>query len=460
MAHANTKGSRIARMLAGTAQRVSPRMRRINAVSMVVAVLLTVVTLVVLHLVLETQRHTNQTNAAYQESQAAVNDLGESSDFLTSEAREYVVSGERAHLDNYLAEVGLYDRRGKALANLRECATSDEAVQALEMASVHSSELEDVELYAMRLAADARGLRDLPQELLEVQVSDGDTRLSTADRQIRAYDLVYGTEYLQKKLKIRDNIQTCNEVLVNTLRNELENGYAQLEGLLTAMRTSVVLLLCVMGFAILSSTILVLWPIAQYEENIREDQPLEPIGALELRHLTQAYNDMYAQNHDRAETLDYEAHNDALTGVLNRGSFDTLLTKHKGDCALVLVDIDYFKQFNDEYGHDMGDAILIEVAATLYASFRSTDFVCRIGGDEFAIIAPNMNVDMQPVIEHKLKKAAAFLRDDSNGLPPATVSVGVAFGELGCSDDGLFQKADAALYETKRRGRDGYTFQE
>ena len=71
-------------------------------------------------------------------------------------------------------------------------------------------------------------------------------------------------------------------------------------------------------------------------------------------------------------------------------------------------------------------------------------------------------VDAQPsmrdVIAHKIEKVRSFLRDDSNGLPGATISVGVAFGEPGSTDDGLFQQADAALYATKRAGRDGITF--
>jgi diguanylate cyclase (GGDEF)-like protein len=124
----------------------------------------------------------------------------------------------------------------------------------------------------------------------------------------------------------------------------------------------------------------------------------------------------------------------------------------------MLVDVDYFKHFNDDYGHDMGDAILIEVAATLYASFRSTDHVCRIGGDEFAVIMVNVGPELRDVIAHKIGQVTAFLRDTSNGLPAVTISVGVAFGDGNCSDDELFRRADEALYSVKQRGRDGFAF--
>ena len=102
--------------------------------------------------------------------------------------------------------------------------------------------------------------------------------------------------------------------------------------------------------------------------------------------------------------------------------------------------------------------MLIEVAATLYASFRTSDHICRIGGDEFAVIMTNTESSLKEVIRTKIDKVATFLRDTSNGLPSVTISVGVAFGNPRSSEDSLFKAADSALYETKRNGRDGLSF--
>ena len=124
----------------------------------------------------------------------------------------------------------------------------------------------------------------------------------------------------------------------------------------------------------------------------------------------------------------------------------------------MLVDVDNFKTFNDTYGHEMGDAILVEVVATLHAYFRPSDYICRIGGDEFAVIMSSVGTGTSAAIEHKLDQIATFLRDTTNGLPKATISVGVAFGRPGIKDDELFQEADGALYEAKRLGRDTYVF--
>ncbi|MDO4806985.1 MAG: GGDEF domain-containing protein, partial [Coriobacteriales bacterium] len=264
--------------------------------------------------------------------------------------------------------------------------------------------------------------------------------------------------YNKKKFSIRENTQSCSELLVGSLRNELDQYNSRIDMLLFALYVSVIVLLLVVLFEIFATNFLLLWPISLHEASIRDDEPLVPGGAKELRTLTDAYNYMYEKNHTKTASLQYEAHNDALTGLLNRGAYDELIFLHKRNSALILVDVDNFKQFNDEFGHEMGDAVLVEVAATLYASFRSSDYICRIGGDEFAVIMTNAHPELQEVIGHKIEKVAAFLRDTSNGLPSVSISVGIAFGDASSTDDGLFKQADEALYETKRRGRDGYTF--
>ncbi len=438
--------------------RVSPRMSVINICASIVAVILAISAILIMRRVLAAQAEADHINEVYQNCQTAVNQLQETSDFLTSEARQYVASGNRVNLDNYLAEVETYDHRGIALNTLREQASNDEAVAALEEARNRSDQLAQTELYALRLKAEAEHLDSMPQAIANVVLDQQDTHLSDEQKSARASDMLNGDAYAQQKFGIYDQVNSCTELLVGALRNRLNESNEHLNKLFGAMDASVTALLLTVLFVIGATRFLLLWPMSIYEQNIRNNEALEPGGARELRYLTAAYNDMYELNHSRAETLDHEAHHDALTGLLNRGAFDELLTLHKHNCALLLVDVDLFKQFNDEYGHDMGDAILVEVAATLYGSFRSTDHICRIGGDEFAVIMTNVGPNLKSVIAHKLKKIAAFLRDTSNGLPAATISVGVAFGKPGYKDDELFQLADGALYQTKERGRDGFTF--
>lgn len=435
-------------------------MRRINTCSIVAATILAIATLIVLQLSLEAQSIEGRVSAEYQSCETAAEQLQESSDYLTTEARQYVISADASHLDNYLNELTQSDRRDSAIHVLRDHSTSEDAIESLGKARAHSDELAEVELYALRLFADAQGVTDLPEALASIEIDEQDASLSAEDKTFKAYDLLNDTDYTTKKLQITDEIQACSDVLVRTLRTELEETNAGLVTMLTLMRLGVILLVGILAIVIASTSLLLLKPMARYATNISNDEPLEPDGAQELRLLTLAYNDMYEKTTARTKSLDHEAHNDALTGLLNRGSFDTLLTQHKGNSALILIDVDNFKQFNDEHGHEMGDAILVEVAATLYSSFRSTDFVFRIGGDEFAVIMTNAQPDLTDVIARSIDKVASFLRDEGNGLPAATISVGVAFGSPGCADDELFAAADGALYEVKRKGRDGIAFAE
>lgn len=437
---------------------VSLRMHVINMCSMALAVVLAIVTIANLVMIRDTQHQTDQMNKNYQLCQEAVEELQDTSDLLTSEARQFVSSGKTEHLNRYMNEIERYDHRGHALKTLREKTTNADATKALEEARQLSDELAQTELYALRLTIASKGLGNTHQMLMSTKLTEEDAALSREDKQIKAYDLVYGNEYASMKIRINNCVHTSSAILLETIRTDLNDNAQRISFLLRSTFICVVLLLLTMAFVISSTAFLLLLPIELYEKNIREDRPLDPFGAQELRHLTAAYNLMYERNQDRAELLAFEAHNDALTGVLNRGAFNSMLTQHKANTALILVDVDLFKNFNDDYGHDMGDAILVEVSATLYSSFRNTDFVFRIGGDEFAVIVTNMHPMLRGVIARKLDDIAAFLRDTENGLPAATVSVGVAFGRATMTDDEFFNEADAALYEAKRRGRNCYVF--
>lgn len=451
---------RIRTWLQTAVRRFKPRMKVIYICSVIIAIVLAVYTLWTMRQVLKAQSLVDKTSGTYLECQLAVDELQQSSDFLTQEAREFVNTGELVHLDRYIEELTVLDHRGRALSTLRDQASSEEAVAALEAARARSDALAKVELRALRLNADALGMGKAHDILATVELSSEEVALSPEDKHRQAYQLLNGNEYAEGKISIREQVQACSELLVGSLRQESEKNNEQLSMMLGMMGLDILLLLLVLVFVIADSGFLLLLPMRMYEQNIRDDQPLEPAGASELRYLVDAYNEMYAKNAVRTESLSYEARNDALTGALNRTAFNELLTQHKEGSALLLIDVDNFKQFNDEYGHDMGDAILIEVVATLYDSFRSSDYVCRIGGDEFAVIMTNVKPRLRPEIGAKVEKIANFLRSTENGLPAATISVGIAFGMSGCSDEGLFQEADRALYSVKKQGRDGYAFAE
>lgn len=437
---------------------VSPRMAHVDAVVTVVAILLAVCTLILMNQVLDARTDTDRVRDAYDVCRQAADDLMETSDFLTKRARQYVEKRNPSFLDDYLDEIDVLDHRGGALETLHKHASSASAVIALETADDYSDELAQVELLALRLVADVDGLERGSSSLGKVEVPAELRRLSDSDKLEEARRLVNGEDYDELKSRIVVQVNLCSTLLVDTLGDDLESAAEKLQRYISAMHVTVLLLALTVIVSTAATRFLLLWPMSMDEKAIRDDDRLIPGGAAELRTLTDAYNDIYDANHFREESLSYEANHDALTGVYNRGAFDNLLTIHKRACALVLVDVDNFKHFNDDYGHDMGDAVLIEVAAVLFDFFRSSDHICRIGGDEFAVICEGMGQELEGVIATKIEGVREFLRDTSNGLPSVTVSVGVAFGWHGCGDNELFQLADQALYGVKESGRDGYAF--
>ena len=150
-----------------------------------------------------------------------------------------------------------------------------------------------------------------------------------------------------------------------------------------------------------------------------------------------------------------------MTDALNRRSFEKLLHMYEnGDTpyALILIDVDTFKTVNDMYGHAVGDEILKKVTGLLKKAFRSIDHVCRIGGDEFAIIMVEMTSDLKYTIEEKIKAVNEELGTENENIPAVSLSVGVAFSDRENPGANIFKDADKALYYVKENGRNGCKF--
>ena len=164
------------------------------------------------------------------------------------------------------------------------------------------------------------------------------------------------------------------------------------------------------------------------------------------------------------EALRTQSVRDALTGLYNRRYLEEILerevrraTRASQSLGVLMIDLDHFKNFNDTYGHDAGDAVLRETGASLTKGIRAEDFVCRFGGEEFVVILPTANVEAACAraerLRLKMKELTVLHQGKSMGM--LTISVGVAvFPEHGSSPKELMAAADAALYEAKRNGRD------
>jgi diguanylate cyclase (GGDEF)-like protein/PAS domain S-box-containing protein len=158
---------------------------------------------------------------------------------------------------------------------------------------------------------------------------------------------------------------------------------------------------------------------------------------------------------------------DELTGIYNRRFFNLKLSEEcksngqtRKPLSLLAIDIDYFKKYNDTYGHQKGDEGLTLVAQALKSSIRETDFVCRIGGEEFCVILPNTREEIAISIAEQLCKKVAGLKiihRKSNINNYVTISIGVstvlAEGFTQIDQNEIFSLADQALYKAKECGR-------
>ncbi|MBN1777566.1 MAG: diguanylate cyclase [Clostridiales bacterium] len=166
---------------------------------------------------------------------------------------------------------------------------------------------------------------------------------------------------------------------------------------------------------------------------------------------------------DRLENFSYL---DGLTGISNRRKFDeyldstwNLAVRVSMPVSMVMMDIDFFKQYNDHYGHQGGDECLVKIAQVLSKTLvRKTDFLARYGGEEFVCILPNTDADNAFIIAEKMRQNVMSLKIPhafSDVEEIVTISAGVAtkFPAKNVSSAGLVEEADKALYKSKESGR-------
>jgi diguanylate cyclase len=164
------------------------------------------------------------------------------------------------------------------------------------------------------------------------------------------------------------------------------------------------------------------------------------------------------------EQVRKEAMTDGLTGLSNRKAFDAAIARVAEESnetgssfTLLMLDIDHFKSFNDNYGHQIGDQVLRLVSRTLTEGIKGRDIAARYGGEEFAIILPDTNLSAGVAVGNSLRKAVAtkdvINRSSGEKLGRITMSVGVAEYIEGEKITDLIERADQALYTAKHNGR-------
>jgi diguanylate cyclase (GGDEF)-like protein len=165
---------------------------------------------------------------------------------------------------------------------------------------------------------------------------------------------------------------------------------------------------------------------------------------------------------NRVADVAQQAEIDPLTKVANRRGFERSLgmelartARHGRTCSLVLADLDDFKRVNDAYGHETGDAVLVAFAARLRESVRASDLVARLGGEEFALVLPEIDLAGAKAMAERVRQRLTDEPVGTAGHEPLRVTASFGVAEASSSTDwsALLRRADAALYAAKRSGK-------
>lgn len=265
----------------------------------------------------------------------------------------------------------------------------------------------------------------------------------------RAWNLLLGID-TEIELSATADVKTLNEV-------------AQYQSRLLWSLTFTGVLFVIIGFFALERWILK--PIAQVSEALkaeasgtRANHVLPPVTSDETRNLVDAFTEMQRQVHSRQVALEHQAMHDTLTELPNRALLldrlehaISIAFREHHPLALLMMDLDRFKEINDTLGHQVGDRLLQEVGQRLLRTVRESDTVARLGGDEFALVLPNSNIDHARRVAAKALDALEHVFQVEGHHLYISASVGIAsFPQHGTSASMLIQRADVAMYVAKR----------
>lgn len=397
----------------------------------------------------------------YYECAKAINNFRDSSEFLTDQVRLFSENYDMAFIDNYFNEKNKLKTAQKAFDFISEKGRNDDVIVTLQMAMTENSLLEKSELYSIKLIVDALEItQNVPSKVSAVELKPEDKNLPKKEKLEKAKSVLFDYQYLSSKEKVTNFSEKALNELVNSYMNRhnaddkliFRNYTGQIIHLVIFLVLSVVFFILMLIFVIL--------PLDKHIESILKCKRMVEAGSFETRYIAKSYNALCDKNEVKASILKHKAEHDPLTGLINREAFDQIkeaYTTSEESIAYLLIDIDFFKKINDQYGHQTGDEVLKKISNLLMEQFRATDYVARVGGDEFAVIMTKIGPCPTETIQRKIDGVNMTLQSVEDGLPSVSLSVGVSFSDGGFKSD-LVDQADVALYRVKKGGRCNCSF--
>ena len=422
-------------------------------------------------------KNVKKTTEEYVSLKASAMDVQLASDYLTDQARSFVVTGEDDFVFNYFKEKIDTKRRENALLALHNKLGDIQAYRDLSNAVDSSVALENTEYYAMLLtvsafnknydpdlyetAANKSYCQEIQNRVMTLELKSEDTSLTAEEQKQRAIGYVYGGNYQKQKHDISANINASIANIDALLEKNVFDSSEQLNRVLMIQQILIIFLVVFFVIAVLFIRNGLLKPINSAVSKISNREFLDGShGLREYRYLVAAYNEAREISINNAEKLTYIAEHDKLTGVLNRMGYESVYRDlYLDKTVFILIDLDDFKSINDNYGHHVGDRTLKKISDTLTKYFAN-DFVCRIGGDEFAVLIFDYKDGIKEDLKNRFEAMKQDLLDTKDDLPKESLSVGIAFGTKEDNTDSLYRKADRAMYYIKTHDKSGYCFYE
>ena len=381
------------------------------------------------------------------------------SDYLTERVQRFVISGDKQQLEEYFDEALSLKHREEAVTKMSSGTNSKAASKKLKNAMDASEQLMKREYYAFKLVIEAENIKDYPEQLKYVVLSERDSKLSAHEKMHRAADIVSDNDYYSQKHLINKNMRASLDELEKAADASYDEALGNMRIWMAVERVLIVLSTIILFFLVWLASHLGIRPVIHAVEHINSNDKIPEAGTAEFRSLVRAYNHTYEMYRQSLEKLDFKASHDELTGVFNRTGYESLIsTIDLENTYMLLFDVDNFKTINDTYGHKTGDMVLQKLVGALEKHFRPDDFICRVGGDEFVVLMQHTPEKKEALIASKIDEINKELDETSDELPNLSISVGVAHGSKSKSIDELFKKADKAMYSSKQSGKSTYTF--
>ncbi len=355
-------------------------------------------------------------------------------------------------LMTYATELSSDRRSPEVLNRFREYDVDDEVFLCIETASYYSELIMQIQIHAISVMASVYPLPNIPElsAIPIIELTQDELDMTNENRVEYAQQLLLDNEYAHLRFYVSENIDKCNQLL----RDEFEIESTRTAQYVTLLRNVLWLMLTVVVISLTTAfiyfCILMVKPLRKYSKDIRENRSLTQTGRiLEMQQLVTAFNGLWNNRNKLELILREAAENDALTGLPNRYCMEHDLIDsnfNENSLAILLFDVDFLKQTNDNLGHMAGDKLICTAAACIKECFglENAHNCYRIGGDEFVSFIPRCT---EKDIKNRLEKF-------SNTIKKENISVSVGYGFSNKIENNnfmyLMSEADKKMYEQKK----------